>query len=70
MFNFKSNAISFYQHILSSQEHIHLFENYLALLVKKLPLKFKDFFVKILEADSEKNELFGSPTSSMLRLLC
>lgn len=62
MFNFKSNAISFYQHILNSQEHIHLFESYLTQLAKKLPLKFKDFFFKALEADSEKNELFGMPT--------
>ncbi len=55
MFNFKSNVIIFYQHIFNSEENLRIFDKFLEELAEKMPFKFKEFFNRAIEADTEKN---------------
>jgi len=67
MFNFDSNVVNFYHHIINNESSLKLLENYLRELSDQMPVKFKEFFLKC--NSTNQGEILGNLNNPFLRLL-
>ena len=68
MFEYKANALNFYLNIQNNMEDFRIYNEFMIELAAKKPHKLKSFFIKAIQVDSDKSDLF-SIKSKMLSFM-